>query len=350
MTGLLLVSSKADADTARICTATQPVKVNIPGFGLVDDSAKFWNKTTIKVKFLDGDATVQAKVIKWAQVWSQFANVIFAFGNDPSSDIKVSFLLKGQSWSYIGTDALSIPQSKPSMNLGWLDATTSDDVYSSVVLHEFGHVLGLIHEHQSPAAGIKWNKPAAYTYFAANDGWSNTQVDAQVFSVYSTPTSNYSAFDINSIMLYSFPASLTLDGSSTPWNTTLSSMDKEYIGIIYAKNIPIYVGNVVSNVGYYWAVNVGRFDKLGTQFWDTKPSGYVFLGHEFNPQGFWLAVHPDFKDRTFYVGVVRSNVGTLYQVKSGSPPVNLGNKFWDEGPVMNIGKYLDVNGFWVKMQ
>jgi len=37
------------------------------------------------------------------------------------------------------------------MNLGFVDRPT--------VLHEFGHALGLIHEHQSPfKGGFEWNK------------------------------------------------------------------------------------------------------------------------------------------------------------------------------------------------
>ena len=37
------------------------------------------------------------------------------------------------------------------MNLGFIDQST--------VMHEFGHALGLIHEHQSPfKGGFEWDK------------------------------------------------------------------------------------------------------------------------------------------------------------------------------------------------
>ncbi len=43
------------------------------------------------------------------------------------------------------------------MNLGFVDRST--------VLHEFGHSLGLIHEHQSPfKGGFEWNKDEVRSY------------------------------------------------------------------------------------------------------------------------------------------------------------------------------------------
>ena len=63
-----------------------------------------------------------------------------------------SFISLGQgSWSYLGTDATRVPKESFTMNLGFVDRPT--------VLHEFGHSLGLIHEHQSPfPGGFKWNR------------------------------------------------------------------------------------------------------------------------------------------------------------------------------------------------
>ena len=44
------------------------------------------------------------------------------------------------------------------MNLGWIHDSKSEDELRSVVLHEFGHALGAVHEHESPYASIPWNK------------------------------------------------------------------------------------------------------------------------------------------------------------------------------------------------
>ena len=125
-------------------------------------TGKLWQPgRTLRVRFLDGDPTVQQKLQPYAHVWSQYANIKFVFGTDPDAEIRISFAQPG-SWSYIGTDALSIAKNEPTMNFGWLKKTTVNDEYSRVVTHEFGHALACIHEHQNPVADIPWDKPKVY--------------------------------------------------------------------------------------------------------------------------------------------------------------------------------------------
>jgi serralysin len=119
---------------------------------------------TLRVRFLDGEPIVQQKVAAIARQWSQHANIRFSFGNDPRAEIRISFQQTG-NWSARGTDALLVPQDQPTMNYDSLRPDTRDAEYARVVLHEFGHVLGCIHEHLHPEAGIAWNKEAVYRYY-----------------------------------------------------------------------------------------------------------------------------------------------------------------------------------------
>jgi len=124
--------------------------------------------------------------------------------------------------------------SQPTMNFGWLRSNTPNDEVRRVVLHEFGHALGLVHEHQNPAVAIPWNKAAVYQYYQGPPNqWSQEQVDLNIFEVYGKGLTKYTRFDRNSIMLYPIPAELTTGGYQVGWNNELSYWDKLFIRKCY---------------------------------------------------------------------------------------------------------------------
>jgi serralysin len=197
---------------------------------------KLWQPgRTLRLRFLDGDPTVQKKVVTFAQEWMQYAHITFAFGNDLNAELRISFLQAG-SWSLTGNDALDprVPKQQPTMNFGWLTRATPNDEVRRVVLHEFGHALGLIHEHQNPAMTIPWNKEAVYAYYqGAPNYWTKEQVDVNIFQVYEQSLTKFSRFDSKSIMLYPIPAALTTGGYQVAWNSDLSPTDKQFIAQCY---------------------------------------------------------------------------------------------------------------------
>jgi hypothetical protein len=192
----------------------------------------------LRVRFLDGEPVVKNKVEQYAHQWEQYANIQFAFGDDPDAEIRISFSHDPGSWSYLGVDALTIPKNQPTMNYGWLRANTPNEEYSRVVIHEFGHALGCIHEHQNPVANIPWNKPAVYRYYAGPpNNWSQAQVDLNLFNRYSQDQTQFSAFDRQSIMLYPIPKEFTDGVYEVGWNTILSDADKTFIAAVYPKQV-----------------------------------------------------------------------------------------------------------------
>ena len=192
---------------------------------------KWADGKTLGVYFMDGSATQKARIMAHATKWTKFSNIKFDFtASKAAAHIRISFVADDGSWSYIGTDSLGIARSKPTMNYGWLRDDTDETEYERVVVHEFGHALGAIHEHQNPRGGIQWNLPAVYAYFAGPpNNWSKEETDVNVVDKYSVDQLNASKYDPNSIMLYQFDGALIKGGKPTKFNTRMSTGDKRFI-------------------------------------------------------------------------------------------------------------------------
>ncbi len=210
---------------------------NVSVFEAAAPRSKLWKRgKTLRVTFLDGQSAVQTRVEYYAHQWSQYANITFAFGSDPNAEIRISFKEEG-SWSAIGTDALVeeyFPRNKPTMNYGWITPDSSEQEYSAVVLHEFGHALGMIHEHQNPANPIGWNEPVVIAALSGPPNyWDEQTTRFNFFEHYKRSRTQFTGFDPQSIMLYSFPKAWTKNGLEFPVNYTLSQTDKEFIKARY---------------------------------------------------------------------------------------------------------------------
>ena len=101
------------------------------------------------------------------------------------------------------------------------------------------------HEHQQPLASIAWNTTAVYNYYAQQD-WTKQDVADQILTKNTAESTQYTAFDAQSIMEYAVPASLTTNGASIGWNTQLSATDKSYISMMYSSQ-RIKVRHAVTN-------------------------------------------------------------------------------------------------------
>jgi len=204
--------------------------------GLTAYSEKMWTPgEVIKYGIIDFNGkqeSLKDTVKKYAEIWENYANINFEFTEKPSdAQIRIG-MESGSSWSYIGRDALQVASDAKTMNLGWLG--NDAEANQRVILHEFGHVLGFVHEHNGPAANIKWKKNLVYQYYAqAPNYWSKDMVDQNVMFKYSQTLTNYSDYDENSIMHYPIDPRLTTDYKSYPYNVALSPTDKQYASIFY---------------------------------------------------------------------------------------------------------------------
>jgi hypothetical protein len=222
------------AKSARIChdrvlprEVLRPQSVVTPPGNVrraVIEFQKRWpNGSTLHVRFMEGTAAQKALVKEQARWWTPYANLKFAFDDASDAEIRIMFDPSDGAWSWVGTDCREIPQSDPTMNLGFLDGGTA--------AHEFGHAIGLGHEHQNPKGGIEWNEKVVLKSLSGPpNNWTPAQIRHNVLDKYAENQIRGTEFDPESIMLYFFPGSWTKSGKGTKANEVLSATDKKFIG------------------------------------------------------------------------------------------------------------------------
>jgi hypothetical protein len=164
-----------------------------------------------------------------------YINLKFIFVQ-PSEDANIRIGFKPKvSWSLVGTDCFymqtgpdipKILQKQVTLNFGWFDVGT--------VMHEFGHALGMIHEHQNPNENpIRWDLQAVYNWALRTQGWDQITANSQIIVPYNSDMINGSNFDPESIMLYFFPASIT---STVPKKGTRQNLRLSIRDVLYLNN------------------------------------------------------------------------------------------------------------------
>lgn len=187
-----------------------------------------WSKHDITVCFWNGSAELQDFVMKTADVWSEHANLNFVYktdgknticrdGDPTSADIRINLdpdaplsLFVNQegnaegAWSYIGRVSGN-PKFLVSMNLRDVaEARTKNPLWTAhAIRHEFGHALGLMHEHQRALCDPWFD----YEKTAKLYGWSVEETKRQI-GKFADSASQYLAvvgdYDKESIMQYNF--------------------------------------------------------------------------------------------------------------------------------------------------
>lgn len=202
----------------------------------------------IRVCFMDGTPAQHEFVVQAAQAWVETgAGIRFDFGggrrnyciNDTAENPStIRITLRGtKNYSLIGREAfLERFRGKETMAIGF-DLATSPAYRRVIVLHEFGHALGLLHEHLNPAASCLAELRSEYIYAKLTPPrgkLTREEVDRDFLAMLrGAPDIENSRFDAKSIMIYAIPDDYFIDPANATCKVAqpsgLSDLDADEI-------------------------------------------------------------------------------------------------------------------------
>lgn len=239
ITVLLLVASCGERTTSS--NDAQIVKSSI-----VATPGKFWQKNhTLIITFLDGSSEQKNEVEVVSKEITKYANLNFAFYNSVSNvprgkkiDILISFNKAGNN-SAVGTDSqYSVSKGNHSMSLSELSKNSAGE-RRGTILHEFGHAIGLQHEHQNIHRTFKIDEALAKEY--CKNVYKFTEEDCRDQIINTLPNKEnqnyYSKYDPASVMHYTLHSSVTKEKIDFANVNSLSLIDKLEIAKLYPGRI-----------------------------------------------------------------------------------------------------------------
>jgi hypothetical protein len=236
-------SQRAIAENPLNHAPVQQLSMTVRGFHATPEhlavlTAKYWRTggVHLTVGFLDGgSAALRARIVRHMNAWAATSNVRFRQSR-VSPQVRIARTPGDGYWSYLGTDILSIPADQPTMNLDSFTMNTPESEFHRVVRHETGHTMAFPHEHMRRELVDRIDRKKAIAFFGQTQGWDRQTVIEQVLTpieesqLLQTPQA-----DVNSIMCYQIPGSITKDGKPIVGGLDIDPIDAAFAASIYPR-------------------------------------------------------------------------------------------------------------------
>jgi hypothetical protein len=255
-------------------------------------SSSLWgpNYPKLRVCFFEGSQALREVVANVAKEWMSDDNSVrLDFGkpgkrrtcqpgNGNEMQIRITFSQEGY-WSQVGQNSVVFAkQEEASLNLGGFMNVSPDqlsDYEIGTIRHEFGHALGIEHEHQNPKGGCdnEYNWDLIYKYLEGPpNNWPKEQIDWNLRQA-SGEDLQLTKFDKNSVMLYQFPADFYKKGGKSKCfvpepNSQISKGDRALLA-------QMYPANAASRLEAFQK-NKDAFEKIWNKDKDAGTKGVMF--------------------------------------------------------------------------
>jgi len=193
---------------------------------------------TLACGFFNGASAQQKqRVMNAANQWTQGSiadRLQFRFGYDEEKGLieqaQVRILVGYPGYlTDLGTSAKGTRPTKPTVRL-------YQGLEKKKVIHEFGHVLALHHEHQHPDRRGKLKEQDVIDYFRDHEGWTPAQTTNALLKTWGTDARcvGHPNYTVDSIMSYDIPAKLTVDNTRIAMASRVSRDDLQCVAGLYS--------------------------------------------------------------------------------------------------------------------